>query len=66
MSIKIILFITFIFQTFTMQIPKKYLKTLSENEVSKEVEKKIIDAFLLLDMEDENNVRIYKRITQKP
>ena len=65
MSVKIILFIAFIFQTFSLQIPRKYLKSLSGSEISKDVKKKIIDAFLLFDQENENN-RTDNRTDPKP
>lgn len=54
MSIKIILFITLIFQTINMTIPYKYLKTLHKNELSEDLEEKIKEKFLLSNEEFEN------------
>ena len=66
MLTKLLFFISFILQTFSIPFPYKYLNSLSETKVSKEVKQKMLDYFWLFDEELENNNRTDNRTHPKP
>ena len=68
MLAKLVFFISFIIQAFSIPFAYRYVNSLSlaENKVSKDVKKKMLDFFLIFDEELENNNRTDNRTHPKP